>query len=571
MISKYNIYFKEKQMRDILNLLDSILTEAAGGMSKRWLESQQSPIYFLDAQGNRYTIDNLVLFPLEQPVLPVAELGVEVEDTITQMGLTRQNITFVNRMPAKQGAGMLIIMKDQTGKLFPFFKFFPKREMDTLGMHYSPADFERETGLAWQQTRVTGTGKDRKEEVISRVELKPKQAVPTNTNLAISSVPAQSYTKLAADPKVGPELAQKLQTLLKNTLNGSAEPVPGLAPYERDIRVDFGEVAAPLGLVAGAHVGGSYSKVQNELLGPLGVSWGSANQVFYPDAGNEPLYDSQIMWPNGEKLRISNKAEGKGGAASTTSILEIIDKYPERFSDKDKALLEPGGKYGDFITALRTIAGSKGYEGPVKLAQEFKYIDSADAENALKNLAAKTNDINLLTPRLQEIVNDKTIFDAKTHLPDYKICYHVIASLARLVVKHLNANIGLTTEFFKFMLSRANLIQVNQFTERKDDGVAFSRFDVIWPPNFTGKIKFSASDFQSNKKATSRLAFSVGNERATKTKDADTQTQEPNTGIADPEKLDAVTQQRSGVTARAGGVEKPKQFSKAALGRDYQR
>jgi hypothetical protein len=558
-------------MRDILNLLDSVLNEAAGGMSKRWLESQQSPIYFLDAEGNRYTIDNLVLFPLEQPVLPVAELGVEVEDTITQMGLTKQNITFVNRMPAKQGAGMLIIMKDQNGKLFPFFKFFPRREMDNLGMHYSPADFERETGLAWQQTRVTGTGKDRKEEVISRVELKPKQAVPTNTNLAISSVPAQSYTKLASDPKVGPELAQKLQTLLKNTLNGSAEPVPGLVPYERDIRVDFGEVAAPLGLVAGAHVGGSYSKVQNELLGPLGVSWGSANQVFYPDAGNEPLYDSQIMWPNGEKLRISNKAEGKGGAASTTSILEIIDKYPERFSNKDKAMLAPDGKYGDFVTALRTIAGAKGYEGPVKLAQEFKYIDSADATNAYKNLADKTNDINLLTPKLQEIVNDKSIFNAQTDKPDYKVCYNAIASLARLVVKHLNADIGLTTEFFKFMLSRANLIQVNQFTERKDDGVAFSRFDVIWPPNFTGKIKFSASDFQSNKKSTSRLAFSVGNERATKTKDTDTQTQEPNTGVADPEKLDAVTQQRSGVTARAGGVEKPKRFSKAALGRDYQR
>ena len=555
-------------MRDILDVLDNVLAEAAGGMSKRWLESQQSPIYFLDAQGNRYTIDNLLLFPLEQPVLPVAELGEELEDSISQMGLTKQNITFVNRMPAKQGAGMLIIMKDQNSKLFPFFKFFPKREMDTLGMHYSPADFERDTGLAWQQTRMAGTGKERKEEVISRVELKPKQAVPTNTNLAISAVPAQSYTKLASDDKVGPELAQKLQTLLKNTLNGSVEPVPGLVPYERDIRVDYGEVAAPLGLVAGQHVGGSYSKVENELLRPLGVSWGSATQVFYPDAGNEPLYDSQIMWPNGEKLGISNKAEGKGGAASTTSILEIIDKYPERFSNKDKAMLAPGGKYGDFVTALRTIVGSKGYEGPVKLAQEFKYIDSTDAENALENLAAKTNNQRLLSPRLKKIINDTSIFNAQTDKPDYKVCYNVIASLARLVVKHLNADIGLTTEFFKFMLSRANLIQVNQFTVRKDDGVAFSRFDVIWPPVFTGKIKFSASDFQSNKKSTSRLAFSVGNEKVTKTKD-NNQTQEPNTGVPEPEQLDRVGQQRSTVTA---SPEQPKKYgTPKTLGRTRQK
>ena len=571
MISNYNKFFKEKQMRDILNLLDNVVTESRGGMSKRWLESQKSPIYFLDAEGNRYTIDNLLMFPAESPSVPVAELGQEVENAITQLGLGKQNIHFVNAMPTKNGAGMLIIMKDQNGKLFPFFKFFNKRDMDVLGMHWTPADFERETGLGWEQTRVSGSGKNRKEEVISRVELKPLAAVPTNTNMSISAVPVQSGKMLAADEKVGPELAAKLEQLLKNTLAGSDQAVPGLEPYDRDIRVDFGEVATPLGLVAGKFVGGSFAKVESELLAPLGVSWKSATTVFYPAAGNEPLYDSQIQWPNGEKLRISNKAEGKGGAASTTSILEIIDKYPERFSKKDKAMLTPGGKYGDFITALRTIVGVKSFEGPVRLAEQFGYITATDSANALENLANKTNDKSLLTPRLQEIIDDPSIFNAKTHLPDYKVCYHVIASLARLVVKHLNADIGLTTEFFKFMLSRANLIQVNQFTTRKDDGVAFSKFDVIWPPVFTGKIKFSASDFQSNKKCSQRLAFSVGNERGSAQAAGNDQTQEPDAGVAEPEKLDQVTQKQSGVTARAGGVETDKKFSKKALGRDYQR
>jgi hypothetical protein len=558
-------------MRDLLNLLDNILSESAGGMAKRWLESQQKPIYFLDAQGNRYTIDNLLIFPDQVPAAPIAELGAELETAIASLGLTKENIHFLNRMPAKQGAGMLIIMKDQNGMLFPYFKFFSKRSMDSLGMHWTPTEFEKETGLAWEQTRVTGTGKNRQAEVISRIELKPKFAVPTNTNMSIASVPAQSGQMLAADDKVGPELAQKLQTLLANTLAGSLEPVPGLAPYDRDIRVDYGEVAAPLGLVAGKHVGGSYAKVDSELLGPLGVSWGTATTVFYPEAGNEPLYDSQIMWPNGEKLRISNKAEGKGGAASTTSILEIIDKYPERFTDKDKVMLEPGGKYGDFITALRTISSLKGYEGPVRLAEKFGYINSADAASALKNLEQKTNDPRALTPRLQEIIDDKSIFNAKTDKPDYKVCYHVIASLARLVVKHLNEDIGLTTEFFKFMLSRANLVQVNQFTERKSDGVAFSKFDVIWPPNFTGKIKFSASDFQSNKKSSSRLAFSVGNEKGTKTDD-NNQTQEPDSGVAariSTADLDAETdrQRLRGPGAKAARSNQDPDFSQDITGR----
>jgi hypothetical protein len=557
-------------MRDILNLLDSILNESAGGMSKRWLESQQYPIYFLDAEGNRYTIDNLLLFPTQSPSAPIEELGDELEKSITQLGLGPQDIHFVNRMPAKNGAGILIIMKNQNGNLFPYFKFSSKRDMDNLGIHWTPADFERETGLAWEQTRMSGTGKNRKEEVISRIDLKPKASVPTNTDMAISSVPGQSGQKLAEDEsgKVTPELAAKLEQLLKNTLAGSDQAVVGLEPYDRDIKVDYGEVATPLGLVAGKFVGGSFAKVEAELLAPLGVSWKNATMVMYPEAGNEPLYDSLIMWSNGEKLRISNKAEGKGGAASTTSILEIIDNYPERFDKQDKAMLAPNGKYGDFITALRTIAGSSSVVGPVELAIKFGYISRDDGENALENLKNKTNDINLLTPRLQEIVNDPSIFNAQKTKPDYKVCYHAIASLARLVVKHLNADIGLTTEFFKFMLSRANLVQVNQFTTRKDGGVAFSKFDVIWPPTFTGKIKFSASDFQSNKKCGQRLAFSVGNERGKAASTAkDDQTKEPDQGVPASD-LEAVTQRRSRVKA-AGEPEKL--GTKAALGRDRQK
>ena len=559
-------------MRDLLNLIDQLLVEASGGMSKRWLESQQSPIYFLDSQGNKYTIQNLVLLPDQAPAAPVEQLGAELDTAIQQLGFKQSNITFVNRMPAKQAAGVLIVMQDQNKKLYPYFKFASKRDMDNLGIHWSPADFEKETGLAWQQTRMSGSGANRQEQVISRIELKPKFSVPTNTPMSISDVPAKSKQTLLAND-IEPDLANKLQELLVNTLAGNKTPVAGLEPYQRDIQVDYGEVATPLGLVAGKFVGGSFNKVNSDLLQPLGVNWNTASQVFYPEAGNEPLYDSQIMWANGEKLRISNKAEGKGGAASTTSILEIIDRYGDRFSADDMALLEPDGKYGKFITALRTIVRAKSFEGPVRLAQEFEFINDADAESALQNLNAKTNDINLLTPRLREIVQDKTIFDAKTQLPDYKVSYHAVASLARMVVKHLNADIALTTEFFKFMLSRANLVQVNQFAAKDSGGVAYTRFDVIWPPVFTGKIKFSASDFQSNKKPTSRLAFSVGNERGTNTPDVDQSTQEPAAAAVSVDALNDKTNQPrlTGPGARAAKTTAAARTDVGTLGRELRR
>jgi hypothetical protein len=490
----------------IRDILESTLLESQGGIAKRWLESQKTPIFFVDSNGNRYQFDNLVLLPNQHPNLPIEQLALELETTLGQLKFRKDDVRAVNKPPVKMGAAMLVVVKDQANRRYPFVKFFNKRNMDNLGMFWQTSDFEKETGLKWEQTRMTGTGKDRKEEVISRANLKPLFAVPTNTDIAISSVPGQTVSMLTSE--LGNDLAGKLGLLLANVLKRDNPAVPGLAPYERDIRVDFGEVASPLALTGNpALCSGSYAQVASDLLAPLGVSWQNATMVMYPAAGNEPLYDSQLVWPNGEKLRISNKAEGKGGAASTVSILEVIDKYPERFSKQDMVELGPKGKYGQFVTALRVIKDAKSFVGPVKLAIEFGYIDENDGEVALRLLDAKSNDAKQLTPRLKKIINDPRIFDARKDLPDYKVCYHAIASLARLVVGHLNQDVALTTEFFKFILARANLIQVNQFTQREGDAVKFSKFDVVWPPVFTGKIKFSASDFQSNKKPSARLSF----------------------------------------------------------------
>lgn len=491
----------------ICDILEStVLVESQGGIAKRWLESRKNPIFFLDKSGNRYQFENLVLLPGQAPNAPVELLAQELETVLGQLKFRKEEVRAVNKAPVKVGAAMLVVMKDDSNRRYPFVKFFNKRAMDNLGMFWQTSDFEKETGLQWEQTRMAGTGKDRKEEVISRANLKPLFAVPTNTDIAISSVPGQSVEMLKSE--LGLPLAQKLGQLLANILKQDNPAVPGLAPYERDIRVDFGEVASPLALTGNPSLcSGSYAQVASELLAPLGASWENATMVMYPAAGNEPLYDSQLVWPNGTKLRISNKAEGKGGAASTVSILEVIDKYPERFSKEDQAMLAPGGQFGHFVTALRIIKDAKSFVGPVKLAIEFGYIDQNDGEVALRMLDEKSNNPKELTPRLQKIVSNPKIFDAKTTLPDYKVCYHAIASLARLAVGHLNQDVALTTEFFKFILARANLIQVNQYTQRDGDAVRFNKFDVVWPPVFTGKIKFSASDFQSNKKPTSRLSF----------------------------------------------------------------
>lgn len=489
----------------IKELLEAIqLIEATGGMAKRWLESTTKPHIFTDAQNNQYTIGNLLQFPLKQPQLPIEELLVEVQSAVEQAGLSMEQVNVVGAQP-KQGAAMLVIMKDANDKLYPFIKFYRSRTMDNLGMHWSQADFARDTGLTWQETRMSGIGKDRQEEVITRVAAKPVDTVSVNTLVGANQVPNIVESTMIANG-VDQTVAKAFSQLAANALSGKADPIEGFASYERDVRVDFGEVATPLALISGALAGGQYAQVQSELLGPMGVNWSSAKSIFYPAALNEPLYDSELVWNNEVTLRISNKAGGKGGAASLSSIAGVITKYPERFTAADRSALS--GKYKKFVSVIDIIIKNKALPGMLAAAVALGYVTEQESEivkyyhdNKIVSGTAG------LTKTLVDILNNPSIFAAKTDKPDYAVCYHLTAALARLVVKDLNQDIALTTDFFRFILSKANLIQVNQFTKRTGDAVGWDRFDVVWPPVFVGKIKFDASDYQGNKPVRARLAF----------------------------------------------------------------
>ena len=488
-------------------IIKDVINESQGGMSKRWLESQKqaNPHVFVDKSGKPYTIANLTLFPIKQPLLPMEELVGEIEAVAKQLKIPFDEINAVNKQPVKQGAGMLVVMKDAKGGLHPFFKFFQRRNMDALGMFWQTNDFKKETGLTWQETRVVGKGTERKEEVIQRIDVKPINSVPVNTDLNIRQVPSQVIAKLT---EANPDEAKLIGQLAQYALQGKGDLIPGLALIERDLRVDFGEVATPLALVSGALAGGQYDVVQSQLLSTIGVQWKGATKVFYPEALNEPLFDSILIWPNGEKLRISNKAKGSGGAASVVSIAEIFKKYPERFSPADKRLLST--KYKHLVTAIETISSAGASEGVLSLAQASGIITAQDAEIVyfyLKQKIAKGT--RGLTPKLKKILTDKRVYAADTTKPDYAVCYHLTAAIAKLVVGFLNQDMALTTSFLKFMLERANLIQVNQFTKRQGDAVGWERFDVVWPPVFTGKIKFDSSNFQANKRPNGRISFKV--------------------------------------------------------------
>jgi hypothetical protein len=63
------------------------------------------------------------------------------------------------------------------------------------------------------------------------------------------------------------------------------------------------------------------------------------------------------------------------------------------------------------------------------------------------------------------------------------------------------------TDFFKAVLNKAAMVQVYTTTERADNGISFSDFEVVWPPTFTGSIQIESDHYTSNAKPSKKISF----------------------------------------------------------------
>jgi hypothetical protein len=95
--------------------------------------------------------------------------------------------------------------------------------------------------------------------------------------------------------------------------------------------------------------------------------------------------------------------------------------------------------------------------------------------------------------------------------------------------------------------------------------------EAFWPAKISGQVKLKTKASASNP-TKGKISVEISPDGRDEEPDVGTTTDaKPKKKTDTPAELDAVTQKRSRVTARAGGVEKPKRFNKAALGRDYQK
>ena len=591
MISKCNIFFKEKQMRDILNLLDSVAKNAPSEQIVM-LEAD------LDAQ----------VPAAPAPVVPAVETEPDYADKIDYNGITPALIAWLDQAGVDDAQDKIDYSK-KSGRL-PVLRVSDvtpaqlEQAAAGLGLVAAPLT-DRQAVSSGQFGIHSYTGKGKTFTFVLRgvktaasyagaavdLVLNRKDLTPTKLGLAGEYSDRKELadaTKKAVKERIKNEkLAQALTELVDLAeARGAGQLTPESLEYVKPflgmISQDFGEILAPIALA------------------------NDGEEISFP-VGNEKLIDVTV----GGNVRYSVKALG-GSGTSMNSLGSLLDEYDSTLTD--------AGKQKMFRDAIKIWASTK-KEGSVldriclaadrnQTPEYLSYVDILGGEfSSWKELKA------LLTPLVKNL--------------DYKGFLEMILPATQAgnwggnvgLPADSNYYMGLTTEKPKpgvagkysydhnpvdgggniiayclgkgmeYMIRRGPDRQqykdiMNDMVKQMNCQLGHVSIDGQGQLTITSK-SFSTLDFEfdyhspSNRAGGNRPGFLIvplnkGDVGKKKTKTKSNDSTDPSAtapagsiATAPTLDLDAITQQRSGLKASAGGVEK-KFGNEKTLGRKRQ-
>lgn len=554
-------------MRNLINLLnEDHLNESTGGIARRWIEIQSgSNIPFINTKSKEeFNLVDLYIFP-EDPALryedvieepntepvvskkvapmkplpnakkavsttaikkPLSTVKPELEPEYDELNSEElnekkavvkvsgpqllntaiQNVAdsvstslteFKAFGPENARAAIVVVMEDSEGNRYVYAKKVKaKRSQGPNAIFWQTKEFATQTNL-WAQTAQMKK---------AAIPIEPTDFIDPGKKYNITSLIKSVKQGLSANPIVPNELKYGLPELLSNVLHNSTAPIPGLAEHQPAIEIKLSELAVPLALATGNFVTGDYETVNKQLLKPLGTSWQGATAVSFPLKA-EKLIDA-YMYFDEERLDISVKDSKGGGRPSTATIAETLNN-----TDFGSAF---NRKYKDIIDAIHLLDNESAIAAPLYLAVHvYKVLDENDVA-FLYTIYNKFNKTAKLTPNWKSLLKQIPYSPDTTH-PEYQLGYHLLAVVARYVALQLNKDTSRITEFFKSVLNKSNLVQVTARTKTdKTGGLAYTQFNVTWPPVFSGTIQVDADSYTARTKPSRKISFSFNTSKTKK-------------------------------------------------------
>ena len=490
-------------MDKILSLIERMgLTEATGGIARRWIEVQAGKnIPFINNKTkDTFTIDNLHILPAD-PLLRYEDnktaagvvpgphsLAKDVQSIID--GIKPSPIEIKTFGPNNSRAAVVVIMKDSSDNTYVYVKRIKaKRSLGPNGVFWQTSDFAKETGL-WAQTAQMKK---------AAIPIEPTDFVAIGEKYSVANLVKAVKSNVQKNDMLPEDLRRGIPGLLDNVLSGNTTPIPKLAEFQPAIEIKLSELVAPIALVTGNFMKGDYDKVQTGLLDQLGTKWSRATGISFP-AKAEKLIDATVHFGN-DKIDISVKDSTGGGRPSISTVVETITK--NEFDTKFKRT------YKDEIAALQILENESAILAPLHLAMNtYGVLTDKDAAYLRTIYGKGAADVRMIPSNWKKLMA-AVPYAPDTEHPEYQLGYHLLAVVAKYVAIQLNEDAKKITDFFKAVLNKSNLVQVYAKTKTDPNGgLYYSQFTATWPPVFEGTIKVDADSYTARTRPSRKISFS---------------------------------------------------------------
>jgi hypothetical protein len=525
-------------MRDLLNLLDNVLTEE--NLAAKEIPSRKMSAFIDPKTKKQLNRSELFLWKVK------------------------------NASPFELvGGGTVTINPKEAQKIATWLATGPS---GTIAMATSDGGTVKNTQL--QKTVEFGSKE------AENIKIKPSDIFQTDEKTEIADLgnnidallqaggfPAsEMYDKIANNPalvKMG-KIGDAVIYMANQANNGQVPTFPNNLNQDqiKAIELYASEYLGALGLVTGGvpFMRGSREEFEGFVGGDL-----KDMIMFFPKASNNPLADSfsVVNDQTGHAVKISSKAAGKGAPPSLGSMKfpdDIKKKYPEatKFLNKAQdaslsAFTQPFALM-NYLYEINPNKIPKAYRGLMPFAPALV----SQLENNMKGGKPIPRSImKQFEKQLNPKVRDGSATDGG------KAWYAVIQDMMRAV----NADRAVP-ELRAALIESLGYNFVQLYTNAKGNKLVTQAF---WPAKISGQVKLKSKGSAGELKGKMSVEISPGGEDLYDPYNLD-DTRGDLGGVTDTDKLDDIENQRSGVTAAAGGIEKTKQLGNdKTLGRKRQR
>ena len=531
-------------MRDILNLLDTVVITEGVGLSNR-----QPGDLFKNPEGDVIVFQSLDYYPENggnyRDLTDAEEAVQQVADSV---GIAPEQIKWTNQPPARRqlagegggyaGFGIATFMDQATNKPYYLGRWFktisPNRVQNNFAHEYIPGGFKfaskagAKENTGYKPSEVLTQFQDNTPETIMN------QIVTKFGEGSAEVVAAATFMQASKFPVSFP----------KGTINFTA------------FRDYFCEMLQPCALVMGKQIKGNAQEAATIFFGP-GSGYGDAT-ISFNNSVTGGLYDSLLVSPDGKQIKLSSK--GKSGAnASVVNLLKSIQEL--QVAPKGKKLLE---KHKDVIEILKIISDGGHAGAALQLGNKYKIITAEEARDIMSLTDKGPKDkIQFKNKNLNTLYQSRTPRDWSKVVPFEHMLSVVAYKVADYVNEHTNFGQAASE-----ILNHSALVQMYTEATESADTITITGFRAVYPSDTVSGVLLDASKAYMSTQGKGNFTFKILKNGA-KESDLDpvnNQADEPEAKLSSKE-LDQVSGRRSDV--KAGGDEKL--GSDAALGRKRQR